>query len=61
MNSEQMLARISEQGIRIGELGSALFDVLDGSYQWYEIQGATGLDEERCKEIQALFEEVKES
>ena len=51
MNSEQMLNKINEQGIRIGELGSALTDTLDGIWSWWDLQDVTGLDEKRCKEI----------
>ena len=54
------LERINQLGLRVSELGEALFDVLDGNYAWYEIKGQTGLTEERCKEIEALFLELRE-
>ena len=33
----------------------AFLDVLDGNQKWYDIQAQTGLPEERCKEIEQLF------
>ena len=33
----------------------ALIDVLDGSYAWHDIQASTGLPEDRCREIETLY------
>lgn len=42
----------------IENLEAALIDVLDGNSKWYEIQKNTGLSEERCKEIEAFFQNL---
>lgn len=39
-------------------LEQALIDVLDGNSQWYEIQEHTGLSDERCQEIQRIFNKI---
>ena len=39
-------------------LETALSDVLDGESAWYEIQCNTGLSEERCREIEKLFDSL---
>jgi hypothetical protein len=44
----------------IEKLAKALYDVVDGA-SWYDIQYNTGLDEERCKEIAALFDKVNKA
>ena len=33
------------------ELERVIFDLADGSSEWYEIQEQTGLSDERCREI----------
>lgn len=42
----------------VRRLRAALFDVLDGSGTWYEIQENTGLPESRCREIAAMYDEM---
>lgn len=37
------------------EIETAFVDVMDGNSKWHDIQTHTGLSEERCKEIQELF------
>ncbi len=41
------------------KLKDALTDLLDGNSKWYDIQAATGLSEERCKEIEKLYQTIK--
>ena len=41
------------------ELEAAIFDLLDGNYEWYDIKADTGLSEERCREIEALYKDVR--
>ena len=40
---------------QLDEVEAAFIDILDGNYAWYDIQVNTGLSEDRCKEIEALF------
>jgi len=40
-------------------LEGALFDVLDGQSRWHDIRDNTGLSEERCKEIEFFFQQMK--
>ena len=40
------------------QLKQAVIDLLDGSFEWYEIHEATGLDEKRCRELEALYVDV---
>lgn len=35
-----------------------IIDVLDGNSDWRDIRYNTGLDEERCKEIEEIFYQV---
>ena len=42
----------------IEKLEAALIDVLDGNSSWWDIQNNTGLSEERCKEIEAFFQDT---
>jgi hypothetical protein len=44
----------------VDTLEAAFIDALDGSSKWHEIQANTGLSEVRCKEIEALFNEVSQ-
>lgn len=37
------------------ELEKAIVDILDGSSSWYDIRDSTGLPEERCHELSAMF------
>lgn len=39
-----------------GELLRAFMEILDGNSSWWDIQNATGLPEDRCKEISVLFD-----
>ena len=43
------------------DLESALIDLLDGQSDWYDIKYYTGLSDERCKEIETLYNRVLES
>jgi len=43
---------------QLDEVEAALIDVLDGNSAWYEIQHNTGLSDERCKDIETLFDTV---
>ncbi len=36
------------------ELVKAIADLMDGGDDWCEIQSMTGLDEERCKELEKI-------
>ncbi len=38
----------------------AFLDVLDSNQAWYDIQYNTGLPEDRCKEIEQLFNALVE-
>lgn len=41
------------------ELEALIVDLTDGSLRnWYDIQAATGISEERCREIEAEINEV---
>ena len=37
------------------ELKAAFLDVLDGNSTWWDIMYYTGLSEDRCKEIEELY------
>ena len=39
---------------------NAFTDLLDGNHKWYEIKKRTGLSDERCKEIEDLFNALSE-
>lgn len=39
------------------EMKQAVIDLIDGQ-TWYELRDATGLSEERCKELTELFGKV---
>ena len=41
-------------------LEGAVVDMLDAQYMWYDIKDATGLSEERCKEIENLYLYIRE-
>lgn len=43
----------------IEHLEGALFDVLDGQYEWYEIRYNTGLSEDRSKELEEFFKQMR--
>ena len=43
----------------IEHLEGALFDLLDGRYEWHEIRYVTGCSEERSKEIAEFFQQMK--
>jgi len=51
----------TDEKYTIDDLEAAFIDVLDGDHRWYDIQSATGLSEERCKEIEKLFCTVLDS
>lgn len=36
----------------------ALLDILDGNSYWHDIMYQTGLSEERCKEIEKMYNEA---
>jgi hypothetical protein len=42
------------------EIEQALLDVLDGNAKWCDIQGNTGLQMERCKEIEKIYWDLLE-
>ena len=43
-------------GYTIAQWMYAALDMLDGNSAWHEIRDRTGLGEERCKEIEAMFD-----
>lgn len=49
-----------ETGIQVlpDPYAEALFDVLDGNHEWYEIQENTGLPVDRCSEISEMWKQV---
>ncbi len=36
----------------------AVLDILDGNSYWHEIMYRTGLSEERCQELEKMFEDA---
>ncbi len=50
-DEEEKLAGYTAQ-----EWMKAVVDLLDGDSRWYEIQEATGWDEKRSRELEAMYE-----
>ena len=51
----------TDEKYNVDDLEAALIDVLDGNSKWYDIQNATGLSKERCKEIEELYWTILDS
>jgi hypothetical protein len=46
---------LKELGISVNDLAKAFVDMADSGGEWYNIQHHTGLPDERCKELSAMF------
>ena len=60
-NSECPSCELEESKKYITVLEKTLLDLLDWNFCWDEIQKSTGLPEQRCREIEALYHKISQS
>ncbi len=61
VNSECPICELEEAKKQIVLLEKALLDLLDGNQDWIDIKRQTGLPDDRCKELTALYCKLLES